>query len=288
MFLQKSLPEKVVVIGAGFIACEFACILNGLDIKVVQLIRKNKLLKGFDSEVSLALQECMKERGIDLQFEKEIISIEGQIGDLILHTRDKEIIRCGAVIFATGREPFIEGLNLAKAGVSVSQKRITIDKKNKTNISTIFAVGDVTDRVNLTPVAIEEGRVFADNIFANKNRLVNYEFIPKAVFSQPELSSVGITEDEANKIYGEQNIATFRSRFRPMSNMLSKSDEKCLLKLVVHRKTNKILGFHMLGEHSAEIIQMASISIQMGATKTDLDQTMALHPTVAEEFVTMK
>ena len=287
LFLQKSFPEKIVVIGAGFIACEFACILNGLGVKVVQLVRKSKLLKGFDSEVTLSLQECMKDRGIDMQFQSEIISIEGALGDLSLRTRNNKTIKCGAVVFAVGREPFTEGLNLDEAGVRASQKKINIDERNQTNISTIFAVGDVTNRVNLTPVAIEEGRVFADNAFAANSRLVNYEFNPKAVFSQPELSSVGTTEEEANTIYGKNNVETFRAKFRPMSNMISMSQEKCFLKLVVHRKTSKVLGFHMLGEHAAEIIQMASISIQMGATKEDLDKTMALHPTVAEEFVTM-
>ncbi len=287
-FLQKSFPEKIVVIGAGFIACEFACILNGLGVKVIQLVRSNKLLKGFDQELSTALQESMQRRGVEIHFEQEIISIEGEIGDLNLRTRKNESIQCGAVIFATGRKPFTENLNLEKAGVRVSQDRINIDSKNKTNIDSIFAVGDVTDRVNLTPVAIEEGRVFADNNFAGKKRLVNYNFIPKAVFSQPEIASVGLTEDQAKETYGEKNIDIFRSIFRPMSNMISISNEKCLLKLVVEKRTTKVLGFHMLGEHSAEIIQMASIPLMMGLTKKDLDQTMALHPTIAEEFVTMK
>ncbi len=288
VFLQKSFPEKVVVIGAGFIACEFSCILNGLGISVKQLVRGGSLLKGFDKELSFSLQESMISKGIDLQFFKEIVSLEGQIGDLRLIDNQSCEDKCGAVIFATGREPFLEGLNLDSIGLKTAQNRIRVDTRNQTNISHIFAVGDVTDRVNLTPVAIEEGRVCSDNLFGQKNRDVNYEFIPKAVFSQPEIAGVGLTEKEALDRYGKDSVSTYKARFRPMSKMLTSLEEKCLLKLVVHSKSGLVLGCHMLGEDSAEIIQMASIALNMGAKKSDFDKTMALHPTIAEEFVTMR
>ena len=194
---------------------------------------------------------------------------------------------CGAVVFATGREPFLQGLNIESIGLKTIQNRIVVDTRNQTNIPHIFAVGDVTDRLNLTPVAIEEGRVFADNLFNQKNRSVDYEFIPKAVFSQPEIACVGLSEEEALDKYGEGNISIYKARFRPMSRMLTSSEEKCLLKLVVQRESGLVLGCHMLGDDSSEIIQMASIAINMGAKKSDFDKTMALHPTIAEEFVTM-
>jgi len=288
VFLQKSFPEKVVVIGAGFIACEFSCILNGLGIAVTQLVRGSSLLKGFDKELSSELQESMISRGIDIQFSKQIVSVEGQIGDLSLTDNQSCHYNCGAVVFATGREPFLQGLNLESIGLKTIQNRIVVDTRNQTNIPHIFAVGDVTDRVNLTPVAIEEGRVFADNLFNQKNRSVDYEFIPKAVFSQPEIACVGLSEEEALDKYGEGNISIYKARFRPMSKMLTNSEEKCLLKLVVQSKSGLVLGCHMLGDDSAEIIQMASIAIKMGAKKSDFDKTMALHPTIAEEFVTMQ
>ncbi|KGG16389.1 Glutathione reductase [Prochlorococcus sp. MIT 0602] len=286
VFMQKSFPEKVVVIGAGFIACEFACILNGLGVEVTQLVRGNKLLKGFDREIVSTLQEMMLSKGINIHFATNVTALKGEIGNLTLSTSKGKNIKSGAVLFAIGRKPFLEGLDLTGMNL-VADNKILVDKHHRTNVSSIFAVGDVTNRINLTPVAIEEGRVLADNLFAGKNRHVNYDFVPKAVFSQPELAFVGITEEEALDKYGEDNIVVFRSKFRPMSQMLPKSTEICLLKLIVDRKTSKIIGCHMIGEHASEIIQMAAVSIQMGAKKSDFDKTMALHPTIAEEFVTM-
>ncbi len=288
VFLQKSFPEKVIVIGGGFIACEFSCILNGLGISVKQLVRGGNLLKGFDQEVSLALQKSMIARGIDIRFQTEIVSLDGQVGDLRLTDCQGYENKCGAVIFATGREPFLEGLNLDLIDLKTIKNRIAVDNRHQTNIPHILAVGDVTDKINLTPVAIEEGRICADNLFGKKNRLTDYEFIPKAVFSQPEIAGVGLTEQESLDRYGKNNVSTYKARFRPMSKMLTNSEEKCLLKLVVNNKTEIVLGCHMLGDYSAEIIQMASIAIKMGAKKSDFDQTMALHPTIAEEFVTMQ
>ncbi len=288
LFLQKRFPNTVVVVGAGFIACEIACILNGLGVSVTQLVRGTHLLKGFDKEISLLLQNTMRNKGIDIQYRSEVKAIAGEMGDLILHKNKGEEIKSEAVLFATGREPFINGLALEKVGIKVIDNKIIVDDMNKTNIGSIFAVGDVTNRINLTPVAIEEGRVLADNLFSNKNRLVDYQNIPKAVFSQPEIACVGYSEQDAIEKFGEANIEIFTSKFRPMSKMLPKVEEECLLKLVIKKSNNKVLGCHMLGENAAEIIQMASIAINIGATKSDFDKTMALHPTIAEEFVTMQ
>ena len=199
-----------------------------------------------------------------------------------------ERLPCDGVLLATGRRPFLEGLNLEAAGVAIEGHRIPVDAEQRTNVANVYAVGDVTDRVNLTPVAIDEGRALADTIWGGKPRQVDHNLVASAVFSQPELSSVGLTEEQAIERYGAEGVKVHRARFRPMSQALPARDPKVLLKLIVERASGRVLGCHMVGEHAAEIIQMAAIAIGMGATKADFDRTMALHPTVAEEFVTMR
>jgi len=287
MFNLECLPERVVVVGAGFIACEFACILNGLGVQVTQLVRGDHLLRGFDLESSRAVQEAMEADGIDIRFTHSPAAIEGTPGDLTVITQSGERLPCNGVLLATGRRPFLQGLNLEAAGVAIEGHRIPVSADQATNVSHIFAVGDVTDRVNLTPVAVDEGRALADTIWGRKPRQVDHELIASAVFSQPELSGVGLTEEAAIARYGADGVKVHRARFRPMSQALPARDPKVLLKLVVEQASGKVVGCHMVGEHAAEIIQMAAIAIGMGATKADFDRTMALHPTVAEEFVTM-
>ena len=287
MFELERLPERVVVVGAGFIACEFACILNGLGVQVTQLVRGSHLLRGFDLESSRAVQEAMEADGIDIRFTHSPAAIEGTPGDLSVITQSGERLPCNGVLLATGRRPFLQGLNLEAAGVAIEGHRIPVSADQATNVSHIFAVGDVTDRVNLTPVAIDEGRALADTIWGRKPRQVDHALIASAVFSQPELSGVGLTEEAAIARYGADGVKVHRARFRPMSQALPARDPKVLLKLVVEQASGKVVGCHMVGEHAAEIIQMAAIAIGMGATKADFDRTMALHPTVAEEFVTM-
>ena len=287
MFNLERLPERVVVVGAGFIACEFACILNGLGVQVSQLVRGDHLLRGFDLESSRAVQEAMEADGIEIRFAHSPAAIEGTPGDLTVVTQSGERLPCNGVLLATGRRPFLQGLNLEAAGVAIEGHRIPVSADQATNVSHIYAVGDVTDRVNLTPVAVDEGRALADTIWGNKPRQVDHELIASAVFSQPELSGVGLTEEAAIERYGADGVKVHRARFRPMSQALPARDPKVLLKLVVDVVSGKVVGCHMVGEHAAEIIQMAAIAIGMGATKADFDRTMALHPTVAEEFVTM-
>jgi glutathione reductase (NADPH) len=287
LFNLERLPERVVVVGAGFIACEFACILNGLGVQVTQLVRGDHLLRGFDLESSRAVQEAMEADGIEIRFAHSPAAIEGTPGDLSVITQSGERLPCNGVLLATGRRPFLQGLNLEAAGVAIEGHRIPVTADQATNVSNIYAVGDVTDRVNLTPVAIDEGRALADTIWGRKPRLVDHELIASAVFSQPELSGVGLTEEAAIERYGADGVKVHRARFRPMSQALPARDPKVLLKLVVDQASGKVVGCHMFGEHAAEIIQMAAIAIGMGATKADFDRTMALHPTVAEEFVTM-
>jgi glutathione reductase (NADPH) len=287
MFELERLPERVVVVGAGFIACEFACILNGLGVQVTQLVRGDHLLRGFDLEASRAVQEAMEADGIEIRFAHSPAAIEGTPGDLTVVTQSGERLPCNGVLLATGRRPFLQGLNLEAAGVAIEGHRIPVSADQATNVSHIYAVGDVTDRVNLTPVAIDEGRALADTIWGHKPRQVDHELVASAVFSQPELSGVGLTEEAAIERYGADGVKVHRARFRPMSQALPARDPKVLLKLVVEQASSKVVGCHMVGEHAAEIIQMAAIAIGLGATKADFDRTMALHPTVAEEFVTM-
>jgi len=287
MFNLERLPERVVVVGAGFIACEFACILNGLGVQVTQLVRGDHLLRGFDLESSRAVQEAMEADGIDIRFTHSPAAIEGTPGDLTVITQSGERLPCNGVLLATGRRPFLQGLNLEAAGVAIEGHRIPVSGDQATNVSHIFAVGDVTDQVNLTPVAVDEGRALADTIWGGKPRQVDHELIASAVFSQPELSGVGLTEEAAIARYGADGVKVHRARFRPMSQALPARDPKVLLKLVLEGASGKVVGCHMVGEHAAEIIQMAAIAIGMGATKADFDRTMALHPTISEEFVTL-
>ena len=188
---------------------------------------------------------------------------------------------------ATGRRPWLADLGLEAAGVAVDNGRIRVDDNSCTSVAHIHAVGDVTDRVNLTPVAIDEGRAFADSVFGSRPRQVDHDLVASAVFSDPELATVGLSEEQATERHGEEGVVVHRARFRSMARALPGSGPRCLLKLVVEKQTDRVLGCHMVGEHAAEIIQMAAIAVGMGATKADFDRTMALHPSVSEEFVTM-
>jgi glutathione reductase (NADPH) len=289
MFELESLPEAVVVVGAGFIACEFACILNGLGVQVTQLVRGDHLLRGFDREASQAVQDGMEAAGIEIRFAHSPAAMTGECapGELTVTTQSGEQIGCGGVLLATGRRPFLKGLNLEAAGVAVEGHRIPVDGDQRTNVPSIYAVGDVTDRICLTPVAVDEGRAFADTVYGNRPRQVDHSLVASAVFCQPELAGVGLSEEQAIERCGAGGIRVHRARFRPMSQALPARDPRVLLKLIVEQASGKVLGAHMVGEHAAEIIQMAAIAIGMGATKADFDRTMALHPSVAEEFVTM-
>ncbi len=287
MFQLEGLPQRVLIVGGGFIACEFACILRGLGVEVDQFVRGDHLLRGFDRELSAAVQEGMEADGITIHFAQTLTAITGKAGELMATTCQGRQEPCGGVLLATGRHPFLSGLNLAAAGVGVEGGRIPVDAAQRTNVPHIFAVGDVTDRINLTPVAVDEGRAFADSVYGGLARQVDHDLVASAVFSQPELATVGLSEEEALARFGSDGIRLYRARFRSMAQALPQRGPRCLLKLVVEVASGRVLGCHMVGDHAAEIIQMAAIAIGMGATKADFDRTMALHPTVAEEFVTM-
>ena len=287
MFNLEQLPKEVVVVGAGFIACEFACILRGLGVEVTQVVRGSGLLRGFDRELADAVLEGLREQGIHVLLERTVSAVNGQPGDLTVQLSDGTALPCGGVLMATGRRPWLGGLGLDAAGVAVQQGRISVDADSRTSVPHIYAVGDVTDRINLTPVAIDEGRAFADSTFGGRPRQVNYDLVASAVFSDPELATVGLSEEAAIDRHGVDGVVIHRARFRSMSRALPATGPRCLLKLVVETSTDRVLGCHMVGEHAAEIIQMAAIAVGMGATKADFDRTMALHPSVSEEFVTM-
>ncbi|MCP9850072.1 glutathione-disulfide reductase [Cyanobium sp. Morenito 9A2] len=287
LFLQDDLPASVLIVGGGYIACEVACILVGLGVAVTQLVRRDHLLAGFDRELSDAVQAGMGELGVSIRFGAAPVRIDGSPGILSVDDTAAGVHQAAAVLLATGREPFTAGLNLEAAGVRQEGARLPVDADQRTNIPHIYAVGDVIDRINLTPVAVDEGRAFADSVFGGKPRRTDLSLVASAVFTQPELASVGLSEEEAKRTLGAEAVRVHRARFRSLALALPQRGPRCLLKLVVEDATDRVLGAHMVGEHSAEIIQMAAIALGMGATKADFDRTMALHPSVAEEFVTM-
>ena len=287
MFDLEDVPSSVLVVGAGFIACEFACILQGLGVSVTQVVRGPRLLRGFDIELTTAVLEGMRDRGIEVVFDQTVIAVEGDPGGLTAQLSDGTSRACGGVLMATGRRPWLQDLGLQEAGINIEAGRIKVDSDSCTSVAHIAAVGDVTDRVNLTPVAIDEGRAFADSAFGTRHRRVDHELVASAVFSDPELATVGLSEEAAIERFGAEGVVIHRARFRSMSRALPASGPRCLLKLVLEKASDRVLGCHMVGEHAAEIIQMAAIAVGMGETKADFDRTMALHPSVSEEFVTM-
>jgi glutathione reductase (NADPH) len=289
IFLLPSQPKSIAVIGSGYIGVEFAGILNSLGTKVTQIIRKDYVLGGFDPDICIEVQEGMKKHGIEFITNTSIERID-QVENglqLTLSTGEEtQTLTVDTILYAVGRKPKLNGLGLENAEVKVTQAAICVDLFSRTSQHNIFAVGDCTNRKNLTPVAIAEGRAFADSEFGNNPHHISYSNIPSAIFSYPEAASVGLTEIEAEEQYGE-DILIYKSRFRPMYYSLAGGEEKTLMKLIVEKQTDKILGAHIVGDYAAEIMQGVAIAVNMGATKKDFDTTIAIHPSSAEEFVTM-
>ena len=287
IFELKDFPKTLLIVGGGYIACEFASIFKNLGTEVTQLTRGSNLLNGFDKDLAECLEKSMTSLGIDLKFRNQLKSIKKINGDLESTLESGVKLLTNNILIAIGREPALERLNLNNLNLKMNGKYIEVNEYNQTSNLNVFAIGDIIKKPNLTPVAIEQGRVFADNYFADQKRKVNYQNIPKAVFTIPEISTVGLSEEEAKEIYSEVNIKIFKCSFTPMSNTFKTIKSKCMLKLVVNKKNDKVLGCHMFGESASEIIQMVSVSLNAGITKKDFDTTMALHPTISEEFVTM-
>lgn len=289
-FDLEELPKRVVVVGGGYIAVEFAGIFNGLGVETTLMYRGPLILRGFDQDLRRNLQEEIVKKGMNLRLESDIAAIEKQAdGTLLLTLKGGETVTTDAVMYATGRLPNTASLGLETVGIETKANgAIPVDVYSKTSVDNIYAVGDVTDRANLTPIAIREGAAFAETVFNNTPMAVDHSNIPTAVFSQPEIGTVGLTEEQACEQVGANDVAIYKSTFRPMMNTLSGSEERTTMKIVVHESTDKVLGVHILGPHSGELIQAVGIAVTMGATKAQFDATVAVHPTAAEELVTMK
>ena len=280
-------PQHIVIYGSGYIALEFAGIFAGFGSDVHLVYRGELPLRGFDEDVRSMIAPALEGRGITLHSGRTIAKIEAYDGQYQVTFDDGNTLLTDKVMAATGRRPNITGLGLEEAGVSINGKgAVIVDDRSCTSVPSIFAVGDVTDRINLTPVAIGEGHAFADSEFGGMPRTITHENIASAVFSQPPIASVGLSEVEAEKQYGALTI--YESRFRAMKNTLSGRQEQTYMKLVVSSDTDKIIGVHMMGPDAAEIMQGIAIAIKMGATKADFDAVIGIHPSAAEEFVTMR
>ena len=286
-FHLKGLPKRVVIVGGSYIAVEFASIFNGLGAETTLLYRGEKILRGFDDDLRDGLTGEYQKRGIRIVTGNVFTRIENTAAGLAGHLGDGGVLEADQIMMATGRSPNTAGLGLEKAGVGVAPAgAITVDAESRSTVPHIYAIGDVTNRVNLTPVAIREGHAFADTVFGNKPWRVNYEIIPTAVFSTPEIGSVGLSEADARG--RGHTLEIYKIRFRPLKHTLSGRDERATMKLVVERATQHVLGVHILAPDAGEIVQMAAIALQARATKRDFDATIALHPTAAEELVTMR
>jgi glutathione reductase (NADPH) len=286
-FDLPKLPLSIAIVGAGYIGLEFAGIFHGLGVKTTVVHRGPRLLRGFDEDMQVALAEAMSARGVTLALSTEVTAIEKSAHAYTVIGRNGARIDADLVMYATGRVPNTADLGLEAAGVEVgSYGQITVDPYSQTSQPNIYALGDVTDKVNLTPVAIDEAMRFVDTVFRGKPTPVDHHGIPTAVFSQPEIGTVGLTEEEARKTCGGVDI--YKTNFRPLKSTLSGSTERMLMKIVVDRDSDQVVGVHILGPDAAEMAQILAIPLRLGAKKADFDATMALHPTAAEELVTMR
>lgn len=287
IFHLERLPRRMVVVGGGYIAVEFAGILHGLGCEVTQLYRGDLFLRGFDHEIRQFLADQMRHKGVDLRFGADVARIDKTGDGLALTLRDGSTLACDGVLYATGRHPNSANLGLEACGVQRDGAgAIVVDEHYRTNVPSIFAVGDVTNRVNLTPVALAEGMALARRLFGGKSYTVDYDFIPTAVFSQPPIGTVGFTEEEAQRRYGALDVYT--SSFTPLRFTISPVKEKAFMKLIVEKAGQRVVGLHMCGEDAGEITQGFAVAMRAGATKQVFDTTIGIHPTAAEEFVTMR
>jgi glutathione reductase (NADPH) len=286
-FHLRELPRRIVIAGGGYIACEFAGIFNGMGAKVTQLYRGEQILRGFDDDVRDTLAAEMRKKGIDIRVKTIIRQTVKTAGGLSLALSDDTTLEVDCVMYAIGRRPNTEGMGLKEAGVACgADDAVVVNAYSQSSVPNIYAVGDCTNRLNLTPVAIREGHAFADTVFGKKPTAVDHHSVPHAVFSQPPVSVVGLTEAAARLMHGAVDI--YRSTFRPLKHTLSGRDEKTMMKLVVDRASQRVVGAHMVGLDAPEIVQTLAIAVKMGATKAQFDQTVAIHPTAAEEFVTLR
>jgi glutathione reductase (NADPH) len=287
VFALPALPRRVVIVGGGYIAVEFAGIFHGMGAAVTQLYRRDLFLRGFDDDLRATLADEMRKQGVDLRFNSDVGRIEKTADGLRVSLQDGSTLAADAVLYATGRHPNTRDLGLEQAGVVLGPGgEIAVDAYSRTNVPSIWAIGDVTDRINLTPVALHEGICFARTVFGGIPTEPDHRDVASAVFSTPNIGTVGLTEAEARERHGELRI--YRAAFRPLRHTLTGRDEKTLVKLVVDAASDRVVGAHMLGPEAGEIIQGVAIAVKCGATKAQLDATIGIHPTTAEEFVTLR
>jgi glutathione reductase (NADPH) len=287
-FHLKQLPRRILIQGGGYIALEFACIFAGFGSDVTVVYRGGNVLRGFDEDVRSHVRSEMEKAGITVLTGCTVAKVDKHAHDFTSHLSNGSSIASDQVMFAVGRHPNVRGLGLDKAGVALNPENggIAVDGFSKTSVPNIYAVGDVTHRINLTPVAIREGHAFADTVFGKREVRVDHADIPTAVFCQPEVGTVGLTEDQACEQFSQVDI--YKETFRPMKATMSGRDTRILMKLVVDATTDRVVGCHIVGDGAAEMVQVLGIAVKMKATKADFDATMALHPTAAEELVTMR
>jgi glutathione reductase (NADPH) len=286
-FHLEQLPKSIVVAGGGYIALEFACIFNGLGVDTTVVHRGPNVLRGFDDDIRSHVAEEMEARGIKVRLGTRITDIEKTADGLVSRCSDGHGTTSDVVMFALGREPYTEGLGLDAAGVAVTENgAVKVDEYSRSSVDNIWAVGDVTDRINLTPVAIREGAAFAQTEFFNNPTTFDHEMVASAVFTQPQIGSVGLSEADARHKYGKVDI--YMSKFRPMKETFYGGHQRAMIKLVVEQAGERIVGCHVVAPDGPEIIQMAAIAMKMGVTKPQWDATCAVHPTLAEELVTMR
>lgn len=286
IFHLEKLPERMLIVGGGYIACEFAGIMNGMGVEVTQYYRGAQILRGFDDEARGLVSEEMCQNGIRLHLGTNVLEMERE-GDRIrvkATNGDEELF--DQVMFATGRVPNADDLGLEGLGVELGRKgQIVVDDYSQTAVPSIYAIGDVTDRVNLTPVAIREGMAFVDTVFRGKPTPVDHELIPTAIFTQPEMGTVGLSEEDAA---AQEPVEIYATSFKPMQTAFAGRSQRVLMKLIVSKATRKVLGCHIVAPGAGEMIQLAGIAVKMGATKEDFDRTVAVHPVMAEELVTLR
>jgi glutathione reductase (NADPH) len=286
-FFLKELPRSVILVGGGYIAVEFAGIFHGMGVEVTELYRGPMFLRGFDDDVRAALATDMRKRGVDLRFNADVAKIEASGKGIRATLLDGATLQADLIMYATGRAPNTRNIGLEQAGIKLDgEGGIVVDGYSRSSQPNIYAVGDCTNRLMLTPVAIAEGQAVAQTLFNNKPTAIDYSIVPSAVFSQPPIGTVGLTEAQARESLGE--IDVYKSDFRPLRHTLSGSEERTFMKLVVERKTDRVVGCHMVGAEAGEIIQGFAVALKCGATKSDFDATIGIHPTAAEEFVTMR
>lgn len=280
-------PDRIVIVGGGYIGVEFAGIFNALGTKVTLVVRGDGVLRGFDQDVRSFLTQEMTKRGVVISTDCNVVDIERAGDTLSVMTRFGDSLAADVVLFATGRAPHTSGIGLEEAGVKLDKEgAVTVDASSKTSVDSIYAIGDCTNRLNLTPVAIAEGRAFAETMFHDNPMQVEHLLVPSAVFSQPPVATVGCSEEHARSVYGE--IDVYATSFRPLKHSLTERDERTMVKLVVDRSTDRVVGAHMVGADAAEIMQGIAIAVRIGATKRDFDRTIGIHPTAAEELVTLR